>query len=220
MHMNAQALLGRPVIPAFIVSMGISLALFSLLYSVIRIGHHSVEKGELLPTIDFVRLKRDSEVETLARRKPPPPPPAEPPPPAKMRVATEAAPQDTLGGFAVPNLALAANVGGGPIAGQMGAGAGGMFDGDILPLQRIPPQYPRDAARSGVTGWVQLEVLVNADGSVRSARVTDSKPRGIFEAAAVAAVLRWKFKPKVVNGKPVEQRGQQKIEFNLNKPEG
>ncbi len=116
----------------------------------------------------------------------------------------------------MPNLGLSASVSGGPISGSVGAGgASGMFDGDILPLQRIPPQYPRDAARSGVTGWVQLEVLVNADGSVRSTRVVDSKPRGIFDAAAAAAVMRWRFKPKVVDGKPVEQRGSQKIEFSL-----
>jgi protein TonB len=99
-----------------------------------------------------------------------------------------------------------------------GPGAGGMFDGDIIPLQRIPPQYPRDAARNGITGWVQLEVLVNADGTVRSARVLESNPRGLFEAAAVQAVLRWKFKPKVVNGTPVQQKGAQRIEFNLNAP--
>ena len=73
------------------------------------------------------------------------------------------------------------------MSGQMGKGVGAMFDGDLLPLQRIPPQYPRDAARAGITGWVQLEVLVNADGTVRSAKVVDSKPRGIFEAAAVQA---------------------------------
>jgi hypothetical protein len=28
--------------------------------------------------------------------------------------------------------------------------------------------------------------------------------------------MRWKFKPKVMDGKPVEQRGSQKIEFSLN----
>ena len=119
----------------------------------------------------------------------------------------------------IPSLNLSATVGGGPIAGQLGGkGVGGMFDGDLLPLQRIPPQYPRDAARSGITGWVQLEVLVNADGSVRSAKVLDAKPRGIFEASAVQAVMRWKFKPKIQDGKPIEQRGAQKIEFNLNAP--
>jgi len=34
----------------------------------------------------------------------------------------------------------------------------------------------------------------------------------------VQAVMRWKFKPKVVNGQPVPQKGSQKIEFNLNAP--
>ena len=46
----------------------------------------------------------------------------------------------------------------------------------------------------------------------------ESKPKGLFEAAAVQAVLRWKFKPKVVNGQPVQQKGAQRIEFNLNAP--
>jgi protein TonB len=192
----------------------LSTGLFSLLYSVISRGHHKLDKAELLPTVDFVRLKRDSDVETMARHKPPPPP-SQPPPPAHLRVAAESAKQDVPTGFAMPNLGLSASVSGGPSAGQVSTRASGMFDGDILPLQRIPPQYPRDAARTGVTGWVQLEVLVNADGSVRSARVVDAQPRGVFEAAAVAAVLRWKFKPKVLDGKPVEQRGSQKIEFSL-----
>lgn len=193
-----------------------SLALFALLYSAIHAGSFSTEKSEVLQTIDFVRLKRDSEVETLSRRKPPPPP-AQPPPPAKMRVAANAV-EHGMTGMEIPTLNLSASVTGGPIGGQMGAGSAAMFDGDLLPLQRIPPSYPRDAARGGITGWVQLEVLVNADGSVRSAKVVDAKPRGIFEASAVQAVMRWKFKPKIENGKPVEQRGAQKIEFNLNAP--
>lgn len=204
------------MLPAVGFSLLFSAALFGLLYSLIRIGHHVLEKPEALQTIDFVRLKRDSEVETLARRKPPPPP-VQPPPPAKMRVATEAVAQEGLGGLAIPNLNLSATVGGGPIAGKMGGGAA-MFDGDLFPLQRIPPQYPRDAARANITGWVVVEVLVNADGTVRSARVTDAKPKGLFEAAAVQAILRWKFKPKVLNGVPVEQKGSQKIDFNLNQP--
>ena len=162
---------------------------------------HGVDKAESLPTIDFVRLRRDSEVETLQRRKPPPPPPQPPPPPAKMNVDTRI--RAAAGADAIRDAEssdLNANVGGGPFIGADGRRRRqrGMFDGDIIPLQRIPPQYPRDAARSGITGWVQLEVLVNADGTVRSARVLEAKPKGLFEAAAVQAVLRWKFKPKVV----------------------
>lgn len=206
-----------PVLIAGVLGTLFSVVLFALLYTAIHATHFSAEKREALQTIDFVRLKRDSDVETLSRRKPPPPP-AQPPPPAKMRVAAESVSQG-MTGMEIPTLDLAATVAGGPIAGQMGkSGASGMFDGDLLPLQRIPPQYPRDAARGGITGWVQLEVLVNADGTVRSAKVIDAKPRGIFEAAAVQAVMRWKFKPKIENGKPVEQRGAQKIDFNLNAP--
>lgn len=194
-----------------------SLVVFSLLYSAIHVGKFVTDKSEALQTIDFVRLRRDSETETLQRRKPPPPP-APPPPPSKMKVVAEASSQG-MTGMAIPTLDLSASVTGGPMAGAMGKGGGAaMFDGDLLPLQRIPPQYPRDAARAGVTGWVQLEVTVNADGSVRNAKVTDAKPKGIFEAAAVQAVMRWKFKPKIQDGKPVEQKGAQKIEFNLNAP--
>lgn len=204
----------KPIIPATGLAILFSLSLFGLMYSVIHTTHGSLKEQEALPTIDFVRLRRDSEVETMSRRKPPPPP-AQPPPPAKMRVATEAVAHEGLGGFAVPDLNLAATVGGGPMGGKLGGG-GGMFDGELMPLQRIEPQYPSDARRAGITGWVEVEFLVNADGSVRSARVVDAKPKGLFEAASITAALRWKFRPKVVNGKPVEQRGLQKINFGLN----
>lgn len=198
-----------------------STAFFTLLYSVIHRTGHGVEKAELLQTIDFVRLKRDTETESRERRKPePPPPPEAPPPPEKLNVSTsETVTQAPPTPFDMPKLDLGMSVGGGPFIGQLGSGGpkGGMFDGDIIPLQRIAPQYPRDAARAGISGWVQLEVLVNADGSVRSARVLESNPKGLFEAAAVTAVLKWRFKPRIENGKPVEQRGSQKIEFNLRK---
>ena len=210
--MNAVAYLQRPIVPALALSMVFSLGLFGLLYSVIHRAHHALQEQDALPTIDFVRLKRDSETETLSRRKPPPPP-AQPPPPAKMKVATEAVQQE-MGGLSIPDLNLSASVGGGPMAGKMGAG-GGMFDGELMPLQRIEPTYPADARRAGITGFVQLELIVNADGTVRSAKVVDSKPKGLFEASAVTAVLRWKFRPKVVDGKPVEQRGAQRINFGL-----
>ena len=216
--MQAQPTFQARSIPILAIALGVAFGLFTLMHTVITVSGHGVDKVESLTTIDFVRLRRDSQVEAMQRRKPPPPPPEPPPPPSKMRIETGNVNASSLA-FAMPNVDLNASLGGGTFMGQMGApGSGGMFDGDIIPLQRIPPQYPRDAARSGITGWVQLEVLVNADGSVRSARVLESKPKGLFEAAAVQAVLRWKFKPKVVNGQPVQQKGAQRIEFNLNAP--
>lgn len=219
--MQAQGILNARFLPTFAAAFAVALCLFWLMYAVIHVGGHTVTSTETLPTIDFVRLKRDTEVQTLERRKPPPPPPQQPPPPARMKVSTQAVEQqEAPTPFAIPNISLSANVSGGPFIGELGSGgapaAGGFFDGDIIPLQRIAPQYPREAARNRITGWVQLEVLVNADGSVRSARVVDAKPKGLFEAPAVQAVLKWRFKPKVVDGQPVAQRGLQRIEFNLN----
>ena len=216
--MQAEPIFRARAIPIFGIALAVAFGLFMLMHAVITVSGHGVQKVEALTTIDFVRLRRDSQVEAMQRRKPPPPPPEPPPPPSKMRIETGSVNAGSLA-FAMPNVDLNANVTGGTFVGQMGApGAGGMFDGDIIPLQRIPPTYPRDAARNGITGWVQLEVMVNADGTVRSARVVQSNPRGLFEAAAVQAVLRWKFKPKVVNGQPVPQKGAQRIEFNLNQP--
>ena len=136
-----------------------------------------------------------------------------------MKVASGAVNSSDADAIAIPNLDLTANVGGGPFIGEMGAGggcAGGLFDGDIIPLQRMPPQYPRDAARSGITGWVQLEVLVNADGSVRSARVIDAKPKGCSKRPPSRGAA---LEVQAEGGQRQtrrSRRGSQKIEFNLN----
>ncbi|MDB5986272.1 MAG: tonB [Nevskia sp.] len=200
-------------IGAAIASSLTSLGLFWLMYSVIHVSGHGINKIENLPTVDFVRLKHDVEPQTLERKKPPPPPPAkQPPPPAKMQVDVQAAAPGA--GISVPtNLGLSANVGGG-VGG--GPGIGASMDSDLIPLQRMLPQYPADARRGGITGYVQIDVTINADGSVRTARVVEAKPKGIFEAAAITAIQKWRFKPKVVEGKAVEFHGVQKIEFNLN----
>lgn len=207
---------------AFVTAGLASLFLFWMLHLVTGGGGHGSKKLEAMPAIDFVRLKKDSEIETRQRQKPkPPPPPKEPPPPPKLKVASDTPPQENPLPFNIPNLGLSASVGGGPFVGEMGSGSGagtggmGLFDGDIIPLARIAPQYPRAAQIDGIEGTVKLEVIVNSDGSVRSAKVLQAKPRGVFEAVAVTAMLKWKFKPRVVDGKPVEQRGVQELNFTL-----
>lgn len=221
MQLSSSQVLQSRWVPSALIAVAASFALFWLFHGVIGGGGHAASAIEVMPSIDFVRLRRDTEVQSMERRKPPPPPPPQqPPPPQRMEIATDNVQQQSPVPFAVPNLGLAASVSGGPFLGQMGGGvapaSGGFFEGDIIPLQRVPPAYPPDARRARITGYVQLEITVNADGTVRNAKVIDSKPKGLFEASAVSAVYKWKFKPKVVNGQPVEQRGNQKIDFNLN----
>lgn len=59
----------------------------------------------------------------------------------------------------------------------------------------VPPEYPREAWRRGLEGWVDVELTIGADGRVVDARVVSSQPRGIFERAALRAVVQWVFDP-------------------------
>ncbi len=61
-----------------------------------------------------------------------------------------------------------------------------------------------------------MSLVINPDGTVRDAKVTDAQPRGVFERSAIAAILKWKFKPRVIDGQPVEQSATQTLNFTLN----
>jgi protein TonB len=69
-----------------------------------------------------------------------------------------------------------------------------------------------------VEGWVVVQFDITAAGTVKNAKVIDSDPKGYFEKAAVKAVLRWRYNPKVEEGVAVERRGVQTlIKFQLSK---
>lgn len=59
----------------------------------------------------------------------------------------------------------------------------------------VAPEYPREAWRRGLEGWVDVELTIGPDGRVLDAKVLASQPRGIFERAALRAVMQWVFDP-------------------------
>ncbi|WP_341502846.1 TonB family protein [Gallaecimonas sp. GXIMD4217] len=104
-----------------------------------------------------------------------------------------------------------------PELGPMSLGQG---EQDASPLVRIDPQYPPEAARDGVEGWVKLGYSVTEAGTVADIQVLDAEPRRTFDRAAVRALKKWRFQPKLVDGKPVSQPGQQVVlDFKLEKAE-
>jgi protein TonB len=68
----------------------------------------------------------------------------------------------------------------------------------------------------GIEGYVIVEVTIAADGSVRGVVVMESVPRRLFDRNVIRAVLKWKFKPRIINGVPVERKAIQRLDFNLN----
>ncbi len=100
------------------------------------------------------------------------------------------------------------------------AGSAMGIEKGITAMVRYPPSYPRTAKVAKIEGYVTMEVVVNPDGTVADIRVVDAAPPRLFDMAAVDAMKRWKFQPKLVNGAPVSQRAQQTIEFRLSEEGG
>jgi protein TonB len=92
---------------------------------------------------------------------------------------------------------------------------GPLPDRDLEQLTATEPVYPPAALRDRVEGWVEVDFTVTEAGVVREIDIVAAEPRGIFEAAATAAVGEWRFRPRVVNGRPVPQRSSVTLRFNV-----
>ncbi len=91
-------------------------------------------------------------------------------------------------------------------------------DGEFLPIVRVEPIYPSRAASRGVEGYVVVEFTVTSNGSVTDPVVIESEPSSIFNRAAERAVVKWKYKPRVVDGNPVDVPGvRTMLTFQLEK---
>ena len=86
---------------------------------------------------------------------------------------------------------------------------------ELIPLVRIPPEFPQRAAARGVEGYVILRFTVTETGSVADPEVLRANPPGFFELAAKRAVMRWKYQPQIRNGKPTRVLTLTRITFQL-----
>jgi TonB family protein len=82
-------------------------------------------------------------------------------------------------------------------------------------LHRVEPEYPEAAREQNIQGAVVLELHIGTNGSVEDAGVVSGPP--ILAQASTDAVKQWKFKPRVVNGSPVEM--QTRVTFNFRLPQ-
>ena len=80
-------------------------------------------------------------------------------------------------------------------------------------ITKIAPTYPDIAREANVDGTVMVQALVGKDGKVKDTRVVKSIP--MLDAAAVAAVQAWVFKPALSNNKPVAVWVAVPVKFSL-----
>lgn len=179
----------------------VTFALFSFMAFLISSGDRR-EEEKLDNIIVEVNTTPPKSAAEQRRRVPPPPPPPPKTPPKPQ--APEPEVNNDSGGltFNMPGVQLA-----GATAGISAPGAGFGRDGDATPIVRIEPKYPIQAARDGKEGWVKLSFSINEIGGVEDVTVIDAEPKRIFDKEARRALRKWKYKPKVVDGKPLRQTG-------------
>ncbi len=176
------------------------------------------KKTDNLKMVEFVRLKRETQLQTKDRKIPDKPPPKKQPPPPTMQVAQTSVSQHKIPDMAMPNLDLPLQTSrfSGPVVGGLQMGKG-KISTNLIPLVRIPPRYPMRAQSRRIEGWVKVEFTITASGGVKNAKVVESQPSTVFDRAALKAIARWKFKPKIMDGAAIEQRAVQILQFKLAK---
>jgi len=205
--------IGRGLIAA-VGAIVVALGLFLGMKFMISMGQQEAHSNKDLAGVDFIRLKRDESIEVKQREREKPPPPKKPPPPPKLNVKQAKQPQTQPLDIDMPRMDASLRMGGGPFLGSFGARAVS-GDGEAIPIVAIAPQYPRQAAIRKIEGYVTLEFEIEPDGSVSAPRIVASEPANIFNQAALRAITRWKFKPTVIDGKPVRDTGRFTLRFKM-----
>ena len=200
----------------------VTLFLFYIMQALIQSSEKVPEEDVLGNLVDFVRVKQERKLERRQRKPKRPPPPDEPPPnlpPQKFIFSIDNT------GFSMQQMDISVN------ADISSSGGFGISDGDYLPIVKVRASYPRRALSRRMTGWVIVEFTVTEQGTVSNPFVVENcglildprrptecvgSPDSIFDSAATKAALKYKYKPRIMNGKPVATAGvRNKIIFEL-----
>ena len=168
-----------------------------------------LKEGRSAPRVEFVRLKRDRAPETKKREPPKREKPDAAPPPPQMNMAKAMNPSDAVGEI-VPMVDTGVE-----LEKATALGAGGT-DRDVVPLVRVDPDYPARAKQRGIEGYVDIEFTIGPAGTVEDPRVIGANPPAVFDRAALRAVRRWRYNPKVEDGVAVSRPGiKVRLRFEL-----
>ena len=194
---------------AFSVVIGVvvTLSLLFVMHLLIATGKTALTKPRDRAKLEFVRIKRNESLnlEDFTPEKPPKPPETPPEtPPQDMDNMDPNAPTINI---PPPTVSADTNIG--------GPGGMNIAEGDYLPIVRVAPVYPARALSRGLEGYVDLSFTVTATGTVRDPIIMFSTS-SLFERAATRAVLKFKYKPRVVDGIPVDVSGvKTRITFQI-----
>ncbi|MGB1905876.1 MAG: energy transducer TonB [Spongiibacter sp.] len=199
--MNIRILIGAAL--AFV----ITAALFIIMPYLIETADKTLDEKPRTKLADI--QMPDTKIETMKDAKPDKPKQPEEPPPDMEQPEMEDVNPDLEAVNMAPQQQL-----------QMTNTAGGLSasDGEYLPIVKVAPIYPRRAQSRGVEGYCTVEYTVTKAGTTRDIVPVDCSPPGYFERASQKAAEKFKYKPRVVDGEPIEVPGiQNRFTYELEK---
>ena len=194
---------------AFSVVIGVvvTLSLLFVMQLLIATGKAALTKPRDRAQLEFVRVRRNESlnVEDFTPEKPPKPPETPPEtPPQDMDNIDPDAPTVSV---APPEVSANTDIG--------GPSGMNIAEGDYLPIVRVAPVYPARALSRGLEGYVDMQFTVTPTGTVADPVVMFSTS-SLFDREAIRAVLKFKYKPRVVDGVPVSVPGvKTRITFQI-----
>jgi periplasmic protein TonB len=180
---------------AIVTGVIVTLSLLFLMHLLIAYGEEAITKPRARHMLEFVRVKRNENVQTEDIKPEKPPPPPEVPPEVPPQDLDNVDPNAATVNIPPPSVSNDMQIG--------GPGGMNIAEGDYLPIVRVAPVYPARALSRGVEGYVDMGFTVTTAGTVKDPVVLFSTS-SLFERAATQAVLKFKYKPRVVDGQPVE----------------
>ena len=185
-----------------VMALAVTLSLFWLMQYLIETADRTLNDSGAGNLIDFVRVKRDETVKQRQAKPKKPPPPDAPPPqpptpqldnlnPNAEKIAIKAVPVETdiemTGGFSL-----------------------GVGEGDYLPIVKVAPIYPNRALTRGIEGYCVVQYTVTRQGTVKDPVVIEDQCTStLFHRASINAALKFKYKPRIMDGEAVEVPGVQ-----------
>lgn len=187
----------------------VTLLLLALMVSLISIADKSLDKSERIKLPDIHMPEAEIEIQRLIEKPEKPEVDETPPPDIPEQDFDKIDGNAAVGQVGAPGK-IQANL-------DLNIGAGlQATDGEYLPIVKVAPQYPRRALSRGIQGYVIVEYTVTKQGTVKAPVIIEAQPESIFNDAAIKSVLRYKYKPRVVKGEPIEVAGvRTKITFEL-----
>lgn len=192
------------MIVAILLSVPVVVGLFMIMHSLID---RNFENPEVSNTkiAELVQPDEEIQLDTTTKMPEKAEDPEEPPP--EMEMAQISLDMDTDIANTAPTASINVEIS------SSGMSSG---DGEYLPIVKVAPIYPRRAQTRGITGYCIVEYTVTKSGSIRDPIAVDCVPSGVFDRASVKAATKFKYKPRVVDGEPIEVAGvQNKFTYEL-----